>query len=779
MCDQLVIVADRLFQFLRNAPLLLALCAALPVAAQAAPAASPTSATATADLLDQPAARFDPRLPRTPAENDRLRAAALFGSGMIHTKKKEYNRALTFYQRAIQLDPENVPLRAAVLVSQARIHEIHERLDEALTAYQRALRWDPDNEIVLQRIVQLARHLDRHAETARYSVLLAAQSPADSLEVLRAFIYLREDDQLERALKIFENAVQTRPRDLRQPAWIELYKLAGEGYLTVDQATKAAGALAVVERVLSQPAKYRFDAEMIELIQGDDPAELHEMIGRAYLAAKRWNKARAALDRATHKNPGGKLYWTARIHAAADRQPQAAAALQEYIDGKHSSQGAAAYQLLFEVAPAEADQRISRLEGFLANDPENSALAYFLSEQYLAADRLPDARKLIEKHIDQQPVLDAYRNLVRIYHQAKDHDAFLQLTAKLSSQFSTLAVLGQPLDTACSDPAFVDGVVAAAKKRLAEDDAKLAFEQHLAMAMVAVKSERWDTAQEFYALAAQADPTHKAEVYEAWGLDFLAAERFADAAAAFRQAIEENIMPETRPVFHYYLAGALAADDKFEQAIQSARHAVAASPDAVDYLYRLAWVLYRADREPDAVQTYKQLIERFDPERELSGTRDLVRESRLTLSHLYMLQDDFEAAEELLEQVLDEFPEDHGAMNDLGYLWADRGVRLQRALKMIQAACQAKPDNMAFRDSLGWVHYQLGNHPQALAELKRAVQLGGDTPDGVIFDHLGDVYHKLGQADQARAAWKQALEAFENAEDKPAADRVRAKLKTE
>nr|NIP87070.1 tetratricopeptide repeat protein [Planctomycetales bacterium] len=131
---------------------------------------------------------------------------------------------------------------------------------------------------------------------------------------------------------------------------------------------------------------------------------------------------------------------------------------------------------------------------------------------------------------------------------------------------------------------------------------------------------------------------------------------------------------------------------------------------------------------------------------------------------------------ELLEQVLDEFPEDHGALNDLGYLWADRGVHLPQALKMIRRAVEAEPDNPAYRDSLGWVWYRLGQPERARAELQRAAELLDDEPDGVILEHLGDVYHALGQAAEARAAWQQALAAFAEEEDRAAGERVRGKL---
>ena len=47
---------------------------------------------------------------------------------------------------------------------------------------------------------------------------------------------------------------------------------------------------------------------------------------------------------------------------------------------------------------------------------------------------------------------------------------------------------------------------------------------------------------------------------------------------------------------------------------------------------------------------------------------------------------------------------------------------------MIQQAVDAEPDNMAYRDSLGWVFFRLGNTREAVAELEKAA--ADKKPDG-------------------------------------------------
>ena len=108
-------------------------------------------------------------------------------------------------------------------------------------------------------------------------------------------------------------------------------------------------------------------------------------------------------------------------------------------------------------------------------------------------------------------------------------------------------------------------------------------------------------------------------------------------------------------------------------------------------------------------------------------------------------------------------------LNDLGYLWADRGVNLPRAERMIRAAVAAEPDNAAYLDSLGWVLLKRGKPSEAQAPLERAAKLAteqGQDGDGTIWAHLGDLWSALGEPRQARDAWGAALQRANTAEEK-------------
>ena len=151
-----------------------------------------------------------------------------------------------------------------------------------------------------------------------------------------------------------------------------------------------------------------------------------------------------------------------------------------------------------------------------------------------------------------------------------------------------------------------------------------------------------------------------------------------------------------------------------------------------------------------------------------------MRDARLTLSAISVEQDRMADAEEWLQQVLDEYPEDIGIFNDLGFLWCDQGKRLKRAYRMVREAVNAEPDNVAYRDSLGWALYRLGRYDEALVELRKAAE--GEVVDGVILEHLGDVYLAVDQPRQAVEAWRRAAEALCGGSDTRSLEQVEAKI---
>jgi tetratricopeptide (TPR) repeat protein len=295
----------------------------------------------------------------------------------------------------------------------------------------------------------------------------------------------------------------------------------------------------------------------------------------------------------------------------------------------------------------------------------------------------------------------------------------------------------------------------------------------LAVAVLAMEAKRFDAAAEFFESALKAKNAKAGELYLIWGVGLLIEERAAEATKVFQRGIDEKTLSDKNPLFYFYLAGSLVLEDRVDDALAAAKKAVKAQPQSVRYASRVPWVHYRSKRYDDAVRSYREFIEKFDKDRDSAETRQYVREARLILSNIYVLKNDLPAAEECLAEILDEFPDDTGAGNDLAYLWADRSAHLGRATQMIRAAVAAEPDNAAYRDSLGWVYYRLGRCAEAAAELEKAA---AGRPDGTILDHLGDAYLKLGKPDKAKDAWRRAVEVYRKDKEAAKAEAVEKKL---
>jgi len=107
-------------------------------------------------------------------------------------------------------------------------------------------------------------------------------------------------------------------------------------------------------------------------------------------------------------------------------------------------------------------------------------------------------------------------------------------------------------------------------------------------------------------------------------------------------------------------------------------------------------------------------------------------------------------------------PDDASLSNNLGYMYAERGIQLDKAEKMLRKALTDAEDDrsrIAYEDSLGWVLYKQGRLRDAGRAFQRLVENRQDEEieHGVILDHAGDAYYRLGWEDQAVGFWKRAL----------------------
>jgi tetratricopeptide (TPR) repeat protein len=121
-------------------------------------------------------------------------------------------------------------------------------------------------------------------------------------------------------------------------------------------------------------------------------------------------------------------------------------------------------------------------------------------------------------------------------------------------------------------------------------------------------------------------------------------------------------------------------------------------------------------------------------------------------------QKQMDRAEQYFQQALDIDPQNAMTLNYMGYMWADKGLKLPDALKMIKKAVEIEPMNGAYLDSLGWVYFKMGEYELSEDNLRQAVNRTQTDP--TVHMHLGDLYEKTGRIRLAAAQWELSLTEF-------------------
>jgi len=142
------------------------------------------------------------------------------------------------------------------------------------------------------------------------------------------------------------------------------------------------------------------------------------------------------------------------------------------------------------------------------------------------------------------------------------------------------------------------------------------------------------------------------------------------------------------------------------------------------------------------------------------------------VSNIYVELKKIDKATEHLEFLVKKYPDNPSYYNDLGYVWADNGMKLDEAEKLIRKALdldrekrkkeenfdpKTDHDSGAYLDSLGWVLFKQKKNAEAKEWLLKAVEDKG-TQHIEIFDHLGDVLMALGEREEAIRAYARGLE---------------------
>jgi tetratricopeptide (TPR) repeat protein len=585
-------------------------------------------------------------------------------------------------------------------------------LNRAIDNLKLALKADPGATFISEELSDLYVQSGRLREAVQDAEDALRTNPADmNARRILGRIYTRmigdsqqgkvNDEMLKKAIEQYTKVVEAEPKDLE--TWLMLGRLQKVAQNSVE-AEKA----------------YK---KVLEI----DPNHEDALTGLAVVYADLGDSKRSSelLKRLTEKNPSPRT-----LMALASQYEQ----LRDY--------GLA----------AETLRRAIELQ------PENPELKRAYAQNLLLADKYDEALAVYKEIAGSDPKdWQSQLRMSQIYRQKKDFTKAREASSK------ALAIEPKNVEVLYNEVNILEA------------------EGKTTEAINTLKDLLISTAKRSYS---SGEKGNRALLLERLGLMYRGAEQYNDAVAAFRQIADLDsslgARAEAQIIDTYRIA------KEYQKAVEESDAAAKKYPDDKVLLSVRASVLADVGRADDAaaelkklldgkndretyvslaqvyekVKNYTEMAKAIDAADKLSDSKEEKESIAFMRGAMYEKMKKYDAAETEFRKVLELNPKNASALNYLGYMLADRNVRVSDALDFIKQALELDPNNGAYLDSLGWAYYRSGDLTKAEEYLRRAIDRFSKDP--TVHDHLGDVYFKQGNLKDAIEHWQLSLKEWEN-----------------
>jgi tetratricopeptide (TPR) repeat protein len=135
----------------------------------------------------------------------------------------------------------------------------------------------------------------------------------------------------------------------------------------------------------------------------------------------------------------------------------------------------------------------------------------------------------------------------------------------------------------------------------------------------------------------------------------------------------------------------------------------------------------------------------------------------LTLALIHQRDKDYGQAIAVYRRALEHNPDFWFAANNLAFLLGESATDaadLEQAMELANRALLQRPEDPSALDTVGWLHYRMGEYNQALPLIEQAQVRAPET--AIISSHLGMVLYKMGRIGEARENLQKALSGDED-----------------
>ena len=469
--------------------------------------------------------------------------------------------------------------------------------------------------------------------------------------------------------------------------------------MAISQIYLASGRPAEAEKVL---------ASMLE--RAPDQRGLNYSYAQVLTKLGRGAEAVKYLERAVEVDPtfGLAIQQLVEVYQSTNQWQKAADVLQPLINDDPTNLDFQRQQAFFYLRAGMAEKARARFAQLLIIDPKDTRTQYYLAESLSDLERYEEAdriyRQLLEKTPDDPDVLASF-GLAQVGRKKYDDAA---------KTFHTLLAL----------PDAAEGVQMLAKTQLAFIDLQKGNYQ-----------QAIDGAKPLFTFRDKVNPQAINIALDAMRKQ----KRYADAVAMMQPLVDKYASDPF--VNARYIEMLVRAGDKDRARVAASTQ----SKFGVRNTISAAEAYAQADQYDQAIAVVRDALRTKPDDVELQFELGAAQER----------SGDKAAAEATFLAILDKHPENAGTLNYLGYMWAEQGVKLDRAAEKLTKALTLEPGNGAYLDSLGWTYFRQGKLELAEKYLNNAAQV---LPrDATVHEHLGDVLAKRGDTKRALSLYRVAL----------------------
>jgi tetratricopeptide (TPR) repeat protein len=598
----------------------------------------------------------------------------------------------------------------------AGIYNRSDYVEKAISEYKLAMEADPDSLFLRVELADLYWRISRIGDAVREAEAVLKINPnQEDAHRLLGHIYLRNlseaqpdnvaKDSLHKAIDHFEALTRLKPSDT------DSYVILGRLYKLNNQPAKAEAAFKKI--LTSDPSSRNALSSLAQLYtdQGDyaQAIELLTKIPDSDMDGPLLGMLAYAYSQAHESDKSVEIF-----EKAMARDPDNQDIRRAYVEA------------LMEAGKADAAR--TELQKILKADPEDGQSYVRLSQLDRQAGRFEQARQELERAKTLMPEnAEIPFQQVLLEDAAGNQDKAIEILQGLIKQ--TEKPQGQyTIGEANNRAIFLERLGEIYRSQEKFDQAITAFKQ-------------------IEALGKNQAPRGEGLIVETLRLSKQPEKALAEAEAAVQK------YPDDRPL-RRLRASLLGEQGHVDEAIQQLQSMLKGGPGDSEIYLSMAQIYSQAKRFPEAETVTNKALA-------LSPKPDDQEMARFMLGSIFERQKKWDLAEEQFKKVLAVDPLNAPASNYLGYMLADRGVRLDESVKYIQKALKVEPDNAAYLDSLGWAYLKMNRLDLAQAPLEKAAQkLKGDP---TVQEHLGNLYFRMGKKMEAEQQWEQALKEWPTA----------------